>query len=348
MLDGMKTQKPTKPFVVLFAVIIIGLLWWHGRSDHRDELANASATPVSPSSDRVAEPVEQAVVEGAVGNDSPGVALSDDAAEMVVVEGQLNDRQALGIGGMQIELSSKGTAASMRQVFTTSSDPSGHFLFESVPLDSDYRLEVLASGAYAGTLVDPYPVGRNRSAESITLESVELASVDGMFVDANRAPVAGFQILVQNVGMAYPGRNISSDSSGFFELKQFPAGSLQFSASGNENFHVTGVELKPDEYHNLEIVVDKGSYLLSGQVRDEFDNPISQARVVLTSDYSQADYRSTSYRLDVTDIDGSFSFAGLGGLQHRILVDAVGYENHTLDHQFRFSTDHINIRMQKR
>lgn len=270
-----------------------------------------------------------------------------DAAASVDVHGQVTDILGQGISDLKVEISAKGSLLRQQDIYSVTTDHRGEFLFVSIPPSDDYRLEVLASGIYLGTLLDPFLVDRDMDAPTIILDSVELVTVDGMIVDVDDAPVGDFEILVQNIGLAYPGRNIVSDSSGFFQLAQFLAGELQLSTSGAEHLKITGITLRPNEYRNLMLVVDKGSYHLSGWVSDEYDAPVAQARVVLTSDFLREDYHSSSYRLEVTDSSGGFSFSGLGGQDHLLTIDAIGYATQHINYRFLSSSDNLEIKLQR-
>ena len=183
----------------------------------------------------------------------------------------------------------------------------------------------------------------------IVLDSVELVSLDGMIVDVNNAPVADFEILVQNIGIAYPGRKIISDPSGFFQLVNFPAGELQLSTSGTELFEITGITLRADEYRNLALALDKGSHHFVGAgLAMNSVAPVTQARVMLTSAFSREDYRSSSYRFRLTDINGGFVFSGLGGQDHQLSADAIGYQTLRFNYSFQSFTDNLNIQLQRK
>ncbi len=272
--------------------------------------------------------------------------LSTNPPEGVSVQGWVTNQLGGSIGGMQIEISPKQALEWDKNIYTTTTNHNGEFLFNAIPPNDRYRLEVLASGTYAGVLLDPFPVKRDRPPVTITLDSIELVTVDGMIVDVDDAPVANFEILVQNLDMVYPGRKIVSDSSGFFQLAQFPAGDLQLTTSGDEDFKITGITLQPGEYRNLMLALDKGGYHLSGWVSDEFDAPIAQARVVMTSTFSRQGYQSSSYRFKVTDSNGGFRFSEVGGQEHQITADAIGYRTSVFEYRFASFSDNLTIRMQ--
>ena len=339
--------KLNKHFVLIVTAIGLAFLWWYSNEEHRDDPPNELVTS--------APPPEYTPEQNGLLNESLETVQKDESIDDAAivpqdgleVMGRVINQQGQNIIGMHIEISLGNSPAWQQKVYTSSTDHRGEFRFAAIPPDDDYRLEVLASGAYTGALLKPFPVNLDMSPLTITLESLELVTVDGMIVDVDDTPVVDFEILFQNVGIAYPGRKIASDSSGFFQLDQFPAGELQLSTTGDEHFNIVGITLLPDQYRNLSIAIDKGRYYLAGWVSDELGAPVSQARVVLTSKFSREDYHSSSYRFKVTDSNGAFSFAELGGQGHQLTVEAIGYETQVTDYQFQSYSDNLTIRLKR-
>ena len=95
------------------------------------------------------------------------------------------------------------------------------------------------------------------------------------------------------------------------------------------------------------MVLDKGLYELSGQISDSFEQPIAQARVVSTSIFSGDHYQSSSYRLRVTDKNGNFIFTGLGEWDHKLVIDAPGYQTVTINYNFQTLEDELLVTLQR-
>ena len=275
--------------------------------------------------------------------DEPKLAFS----EIVDVHGQVTDKQGKGVGGMQVEISSGLVSLKPKQLYTSISDDNGHFIIEGLASGDDYQLEVLALGAYSGTLLKPLSINENMDSLAIVVDSLELISLDGTIVGTDYVPVVGFEILIRNIDIPYPGDKIVTDESGFFELSEFPVGKIHMSTSGDEHIEVTGITLSPDVYRNLTLVLDKGSYELSGQISDSFKQPIAQARVVSTSIFSGDHYQSPSYRLSVTDKNGNFAFTGLGEWDHKLVIDAPGYQTTTINYSFQTLEDELLVTLQR-
>jgi hypothetical protein len=342
-------KKPARLLVTLFVTIAIGYLWWQDNTDQLAAQATVSVTAVSPVKPTPVLAVELQVEPAAMEGDGDiDAALPIDLPDGVTVRGSVKNQLGQSISDMQIEISPKNRSVWQQDLYIAKTDHRGEFLFSAIPPNIEYRLEVLASGSYLGTLLDSFPVARDTSLVTIILDSVELTTVDGMIVDVDGAPVADIEILVQNVGIAYPGRKIVSDTSGFFHLAKFPAGELQMSTRGAEHFKVSGITLRSGEYRNLTVALDKGGYHLSGWVSDEFDAPIAQARVALTSEFSRESYYSSSYRFTATDSNGGFTFPGVGGHDHQLSIDAIGYETRKLNYRFQSFSDNLKIQLQRR
>ena len=248
------------------------------------------------------------------------------------------------IPDIQIELKARDKVVWEENVFKATTNHHGVFQFDFVPTDKEYQLEVLATRNYLGTVATVF-VFDGMDSINLTLESIQLVTVEGMIVGENEAPLPGFEILVQNVGIAYPGRRIVSDNSGFFQLTQFPVGEIQLSTTGNEHFKVSGLTLQPDEYRTLTISIDKGDYGLTGWTTDELGTPLVQARVSLTSNITGDVYQSYSYRFVVTDANGRFSFSNLSGQDHEITVDAIGHKTQNFIYRFSSLSDEIQIQL---
>ena len=268
-------------------------------------------------------------------------------SKIVDVHGQVTDKQGKGIGGMQVEISSGLASLTQKQLYTSISDDNGNFIIHGLAPGDEYQLEVLALGAYAGTRLKPLSIKENMGSIAIVVDSLELISLDGTIVGTDYTPVVGFEILIRNMDIAYPGDKIVTDDAGFFQLSEFPVGNIHMSTSGDEHFEVTGITLLPDVYRNLTLVLDKGLYELSGQISDSFEQPIAQARVVSTSIFSGDHYQSSSYRLRVTDKNGNFIFTGLGEWDHKLVIDAPGYQTVTINYNFQTLEDELLVTLQR-
>ncbi len=269
------------------------------------------------------------------------------ATNSTMVHGWVGNEFGAGLAGRKIEIRTQRAAGAGLIHYAVISDQYGEFSFEGIRSDLVYKLEVEASGNYAGYVIEPYKVTHNTPRTTIILDAFKMVSVDGMIFDTDNLPIANLEINVQNVSIIYPGRKISSDSSGYFKLENFPAGEVKLSTSAPQNFKITGVTLRENEYRNLNLVVDVGGYTLSGWVSDEYGIPLEKAQVTLDSIIDRDDYHSHSHRSSVTDNTGGFQFARLGGQNHTLSIDARDYDTYVLNHQFRSLFDTLQIKLDK-
>jgi hypothetical protein len=90
-------------------------------------------------------------------------------------------------------------------------------------------------------------------------------------------------------------------------------------------------------------MIDRGSYHLSGWVRDGYGTPLAQVTVTLKSAFATDEYHSFSHRSITTDVNGAFEFAQLGGNQLTIAVYAAGFETYISQHNFSSFSDRLEI-----
>lgn len=329
--------------IALLAITLVVVLWKSSNADNANKTAEPAADIGIRKTDSTLNlnPPTSAIV-----NDADTAGFSN-ARHGVDVTGKVRDQLNQSISGLRIEIGLKNTAAGQQDLLTATTDSNGEFVIRDVTPNNEYRLEVFGSGAYAGFVLNPLAVKVDMDSVSITVDSIELVSVDGMLVDVDNSPVPDFEILVRNIGMAFPGGKIVSDSSGFFELNEYPAGDLQLSTNGDDHFKLSGISLQPNEYRNLTLMLDKGSYHLSGWVSDDLGAPILQARVVMTSLFTHEGIDSYSYRFRLTDQNGEFEFSDLGGLEHKLVIDATGYESRIWNYQFESFSDNLRIELKR-
>jgi hypothetical protein len=85
-----------------------------------------------------------------------------------------------------------------------------------------------------------------------------------MVVNSDGARIPDFEMLVENISTNFPVRTLTTDSSGFYNLERFPAGQVKFSTLAPEYFIASGITLNQNQIRDLILLIDKGSYYLSG------------------------------------------------------------------------------------
>ena len=264
----------------------------------------------------------------------------------LAVSGSVGDASGAALADREIEISSQGFGGENISHARVVSDQQGEFTLQLVP-ERQYQLHIKASDDYAGFTLDSFTNADAERLRNIVLERVELVDVDGVIVDMDSAPVADFELSLRHLSLDYPDRVIRSDSSGFFSLRGFPAGALRIATNQSDYFRIKGLELQPGEYRNLTLMIDRGSYHLSGWVRDGYGTPLAEVIVTLKSAFAADGYHSFSYRSKATDANGAFEFAELGGNPLTIGVYATGFETYISQHNFSSFSDRLEIVLEK-
>ncbi len=265
------------------------------------------------------------------------------AAATASVSGWVSDSFGAGIGNIAVQIESHGFDGEGMTAFTTRSNQRGEFGFVRLVPGRLYRLEIEPQRNYAAFSIESFSAEDAAALEHIVLEQIDLVGADGMIVDTSGAPVADFELSIRSQSAQFPDRVIRSDASGYFRLDNFPAGELRIATNASDYYRIKGLELRPDEYRNLTLIIDKGNYYLSGQVSDANGAPVAQAQVTLKSAFATADYHSYSYRSTATDDNGRFEFDGLGGKQLTLGVYARGFDTHIQRYDFVSFADRVDI-----
>ena len=261
--------------------------------------------------------------------------------------GWVGNANGTGLGGIEIEAQSLGFDGEEIVTIIATSNGSGDFLLENIAAGRQFRLEIKPQDNYAGHRLDAFSSSSAEDLKRIILDRIELVDVEGMIVDTNLAPVADFELSVRSLAVEFPDRVIRSDSSGYFKLAAFPAGELRIATNASDYYRIKGLELRPDEYHNLTLMIDRGSYHLSGWVSDDNGAPLAQVQVTLKSAFATDEYHSFSYRSTVTDDNGGFEFAQLGGHGLSLGIYAKGFETYIRQHEFESFADSIRVRLKR-
>lgn len=264
----------------------------------------------------------------------------------VSVSGQVGDTSGAALAEVKIEVQSKGFDGEVISNSFTESDLHGNFSLQLVPA-RQYRLSIQAAGNYAGYLLDGFTDANADLLQKILLERVELVDIDGLIVDANSAPVADFELGLRHLNLVFPERVIRSDSSGYFSLRGFPAGEWRIATNQSDYYRIKGLELRPGEFRNLTLMIDRGNYHLAGWVRDSDGIPLAAVTVTVKSAFATDEYHSYSFRSVATDVNGAFQFSDLGGHPLTLAVQAPGFKTTIKKHQLETFADSIDLVLER-
>ena len=277
----------------------------------------------------------------------PAAPDEQPATDLLPARGWVRDPSGTGLEGVKIDIESSGVEGEEIVVLSGVTDASGEFVIPGLIPGRDYSLEVVASNEFSRHSIESFTVAADSSPRVIVLERLSLVNVDGMIVDTDRAPVPDFELNVRSLAAAFPDRTIRSDATGFFRLEAFPAGELQIATNASDYYRIKGLALRPNEYQNIELMIDRGNYHLSGWVTDDNGSPVFEAQVTLKSAFAADGYHSSSYRTTATDENGAFEFDRLGGSRLSLGVYARGFRNRTLQHEFQSFADRVEIRLER-
>jgi hypothetical protein len=227
--------------------------------------------------------------------------------------------------------------------YTASSDENGNFSFADIRAGTLYKLEVNPTSGYSNYVVERLLVSSNMPPLNIVLNTLQFVDVTGMIVDGEGTAISDFEIIAKNITTGRHVEEIASDSSGFFRIEYFPLGEVDFLTKPPNYFNITGMHLSNENYHNLVLTVDRGSYYLSGWVSDKNGAAVVGARVNLDGEIVKGGTQSISYRSKLTDSAGTFSFDDVGSKKHVITVYARGFVTQEIQHQFHSSASEVNI-----
>lgn len=267
--------------------------------------------------------------------------------DSVSLSGWVGNDAGIALAGVQVELTAVEPGNGDDFFLTVFTDADGDFELEGAAAGKKHRLAVKPGPEYQGYQNNDFVVSRNPERISIILNSLKLVDIDGMILNPEAAPIADFELQVDNITTGIHSRRIVSDASGFFSLRGFPIGAINLSSrltsSGAEYFRITGLTLTDNDYRNLILIVDKGYHQLSGWVSDEHGIGVAKAMVTMTARIQDGPVEYFSYRSQGTDQAGRFVFSNIGGGEHQLSVYANGFENYTRLHRFDARYDQIEL-----
>ena len=272
------------------------------------------------------------------------VSLSD-SLKTTSFGGWIGNEFGQGLAGLTVKIISRGSMGLDNIYYSVASRDSGEFHFEGIRSDLIYKLEVVASGDYPSHVIDELKANVQTPRLNIVLNRLKRVDISGMVVNTDSVPVPGVSMKIENLISGSPPQDIVTDSSGFFNLNQFPAGEVKFTGKLPDYFKITGFKLSNSGYQELVLVIDYGTRYLSGWVSDSNGLPVPQARVTIDAEIEAENYQSYSFRSRQTDTSGRFEFKNLSNIDHVITVYAKGYQKREIDHAYSDESEFLTIKL---
>jgi len=237
------------------------------------------------------------------------------------VYGRVAGDEGRSVEGALVRLSAPGSQRSY-QVLT---DQLGTFAISEVAVDDDYQLWINGGSAFKEHLEQPVVVSAAGLTLSVTLESVDGASLSGRMVDMSGRAIPWVGLWMRSGDSAASIGMINGDGAGAFHVDQLPAGSLMMQTQIPPYLSVSGISLAADRDTSVDLILDLGAYEISGQVTDHLDRPVPGAEIAAAWSHQSGELVSRSSRRTTSSVDGSFRFSGLGPGIHTLSIQAQGY-----------------------
>lgn len=270
--------------------------------------------------------------------------LSADT-ESISLHGWIGDQLGHAAVNQKIELRSRGPGNLNNYYYTVFSNAWGEFEFEGIRANTDYKLEVYPTSDYQRLVIYSLKLGGQDDRINIILEQSFLVTLTGRIVNTDAQPIADLDFNVQNIRSKQSPQKLTTDSSGFFTLTNFPAGELKISTKLPNYFKIVGAKLSRDEFQTMTFVIDKGNRFLSGWISDEFGAPVENARVTLDGDISGDGMQTYSLRTRITDQSGTFSFEGIDDIEYMLTVYGKGYQTKEILFANDVQSQNLDVRL---
>jgi hypothetical protein len=157
--------------------------------------------------------------------------------------------------------------------------------------------------------------------------------------------VAGIGLKVKSSQKSNWSSSFVTDDWGEFRVENVPLGGLEFLSTFGPDVLINGHVFKGDSGAPIILLVDQGSHQLNGQVRKDFDMPLSGANVTLSWTHIADGKRSVVKRHARTDTSGDFSMQGLGSGEHELLLVTAAEAGYQQVVDVGYAAQHITINL---
>jgi hypothetical protein len=212
---------------------------------------------------------------------------------------------------------------SQNKSYTTFSDINGQFQFDGILAAADYRLTVIPRGMFNPFVKEGVDVTSDQIAPPIVLLAFPAGTLHGVVVNSEGVAIPDFRIKAQSRVKIQWRADIVTDLIGQFQVENVPVGTLEFSSTSGQVVTITGHHFEGDLQTPLTLVVDEGLHEVNGRVYDQFNNPVSGAKVNLSWVKFEGEIRSMVNRHTTTNPFGYFSMKGVGSGEHDLTLATI-------------------------
>ena len=241
------------------------------------------------------------------------------------LDGWVRNDFGVPLEGVRVTIKTRDTSADKLFYLTVFSDERGQFSLEGVHASTHYHLSAMLAPGYPVYSDPDYYLDDNAMPLDIELRSLRFVNLGGMILARDGTPVPNLAFYIKNLSTGLHRRKITSDSSGFFALEEYPLGEVSLTTRGAEFFRIRGLRITEDNYASLALVVDRGDRYLDGWVSDVNGQPLQKVMVTLESSHEADGIEYFSYRSQNTDASGRFAFADLARTEYRLAAYASGF-----------------------
>ena len=262
---------------------------------------------------------------------------------LTTVTGRLTDTEGLPVAGKIINIRSPRLQNSYR----AQSDMKGQFSLKGVEPGRDYQFAIRPGANFRDYERAQVEIPANGLQLDIVLEPLDQGELAGFMTDVNGRPISGFSLTLQSKAAAGQSIQVVSDSTGFFEVKKFPAGGAMLRTNSYPVFETQGFRVSSEIEEPVPVVLDIGQQSLFGQVKNALGERIAASEVSLGWQHSENGVHNYSARKTTADQNGIFMFNGLGPGEHTLRVNAPGFSMAVIKIDVGLDSDNIVVELEE-
>lgn len=192
----------------------------------------------------------------------------------------------------------------------------GRWVFDTLS-PGPLRVDVGAPGFEPTTrAIDPAATERD-----VRIVLRRTGAIAGRVLGADRAPAGGAVVVLAGSGV-WPARSVTAGADGRFTLEGVPGGVYELRATRGDDVATPreGLFLEPGARAEVDLVLEPGATLEGVVIDADSETPLAGAELIVAEDALGFSPRAVR-----TGPDGTFRFAGLRAMPHRVSARAEGY-----------------------